>query len=97
MEYEKHTTYCGGKTKKCMMCNRNVCNKDEDMHNFGGECNAFREEDKRKREAEELAKKAQIEKDKKNLKERENVFQANFGIVDDDDEDWAVSEPSQGS
>jgi len=49
------------------MCNRNVCMKDEDMHNFGGECDMFRQEDKAKREKEELLKKA------KELEERKKI------------------------
>ena len=49
-EYEKHTSYCGSKTKRCPTCQHNVCLKDEDMHTFGGECQVFQTEDKRKRE-----------------------------------------------
>jgi hypothetical protein len=41
--------------------------KDEDMHNFGGECDMFRQEDKDKREKEELLKKA------KELEERKKI------------------------
>lgn len=40
-EYEKHINYCGSKTKKCTTCARNVCNKDLDTHDYGGECKAF--------------------------------------------------------
>lgn len=44
-DYESHGNFCGSKTKKCLLCNRNVCLKDQDMHNFGGECDAFRQDD----------------------------------------------------
>jgi hypothetical protein len=64
-EYERHTTYCGSKTKKCLLCNRNVCLKDEDMHNYGGECETFREEEKAKREADKA--KMEAEERKKRL------------------------------
>ena len=40
-EYDKHVTYCGSKTKKCDVCGKNVCLKDQDMHQFGGECQAY--------------------------------------------------------
>jgi len=60
-DFDKHTSYCGSKTKKCLLCGHNVCLKDEDMHNFGGECNMFREEDKKKKEL-EIKRKAEEEK-----------------------------------
>jgi len=75
--------------------------KDEDMHNFGGECQAFREEDKKKKEDEERKAKQKADEERKKQdkikKQRDEIFQQNFGIVDEDD-DWAVSDPpSSGS
>jgi hypothetical protein len=72
-DYEKHIAYCGSKTKKCMECQRNVCLKDWDMHENGGECQAFREEN-RHRELEETrrkmeeAKRAEIKKEEERKK-----------------------------
>lgn len=37
-DYEKHIGYCGSKTYKCFVCNHNVCMKDKDGHEYGGEC-----------------------------------------------------------
>lgn len=51
-DFEKHVNFCGSKTKKCMECNRNVCLKDQDSHIYGGECAAYKEEDKKKKEDE---------------------------------------------
>ena len=76
------------------------------MHNFGGECQAFIAEDKRKREIEqEKLKREEIEKKKreeerkrkeeetirKKQQERESVYNQNFEL---DDDDWAVDDPS---
>lgn len=52
VDNEKHLAYCGSKTKRCLLCGHNVCMKDEDMHNSGGECEAFRDDDKRKKQLE---------------------------------------------
>jgi len=60
-EYEKHTSYCGSKTKRCPTCQHNVCLKDEDMHAYGGECQAFQAEDKRKRELDQDKKRREEE------------------------------------
>lgn len=38
VEWDKHIGYCGSKTKRCDMCGHNVCNKDQDTHEYGGEC-----------------------------------------------------------
>lgn len=55
-EYDRHIGYCGSKTKKCDICGRNVQNKDEDSHMYGGECEALREQDKLKKEQDEKRK-----------------------------------------
>lgn len=37
-EKDQHIEYCGSKTKKCEMCQQNVCNKDFDIHYSSGQC-----------------------------------------------------------
>ncbi len=59
-EYSKHLAYCGSKTKKCPDCARNVMQKDQDSHSYGGECQAFKEEDKLTKELEEKKKKNEL-------------------------------------
>lgn len=77
-DYERHISYCGSKTRKCEVCGHNVCFKDWDSHEFGGECAAFKEEDIRmqleraKKEEEEKKRKAVEEKKRRELeKQRE--------------------------
>ena len=76
------------------------------MHNFGGECQAFITEDKRKRELdqeklkreeaekkkrEEEKKRKEEESMRKKHEERDRVFRQNFEL---DEDDWAVEDPS---
>lgn len=74
-DYERHISYCGSKTKRCPICSHNVCLKDEDMHLMGGECQAFVEEDRRKRELEQEKKRREelkkAEENKRKIEERE--------------------------
>ena len=44
-----------------------MCLKDEDMHNFGGECEMFRQEDKAKREKEQQLRKAKEQLERKRI------------------------------
>lgn len=67
--YDKHIGYCGSKTKKCDLCGRNVCLKDQDSHQFGGECEAFREDDLRAK-IEEQKKKEMEEKRREEEKKK---------------------------
>ena len=64
-DFEKHVNYCGSKTKKCLECGRNVCLKDEDSHQYGGECEAFKEDDLRLR----IEEQKRVEVEKKRLEE----------------------------
>jgi len=59
--------YCGSKTKKCLTCGKNVCLKDEDMHNFGGECERFRKEEISKKEKEERERKIKEQEERKRI------------------------------
>jgi hypothetical protein len=74
-DYERHINYCGSKTKKCPVCSHNVCLKDEDMHTLGGECQAFIEEDRKKREMDQEKKRREelkkAEENKRKIDERE--------------------------
>ncbi|CDW86603.1 UNKNOWN [Stylonychia lemnae] len=92
-DYERHVKYCGSKTKKCTECGRNICLKDEDSHQYGGECKAYKEEDLRmrieeakrqeeekKRKEQEKIRQAQIQKQK------EKVYEDNFNMDDIDNE-----------
>lgn len=78
-DFDQHTNYCGSKTKKCLLCNHNVMLRDEDMHNFGGECGTFIEADKRKKELEEKKKQDVIKKEQEKLAkakaEKDKIFQ----------------------
>jgi len=77
-----------------MLCQRNVMLKDEEMHNFGGECEMYRDEDKRKREKEEQDRQRRQAEEKKKIEilqqKREAALKENF----DDIDDWAVDDPS---
>ena len=72
-KYDQHVGYCGSRTKKCMQCNRNVCLKDEDSHQYGGECEAFREEDIAKRIEEQ--KRKEIEEKRKKEEEQRRIIE----------------------
>jgi len=91
--FDQHINYCGSRTKKCDECGHNVCLKDLDGHKFGGECEAFKEDDIRKR-LEEKKKKEQEEKKRQEdlkryeakRKERERNFEDNFAMDELDNE-----------